>query len=178
MLQHPKNPHKFITEFNTTSNSKVWKGWTVWWQAKTVSTESSQMASIGAIFRSIYHTKQLNPWPNSTAVMWWITGSLFLKGQFCNLKSTWALVDFRLVRERDLSKCRLAVQLIAVLHTYHWSSDGAIKWWWKVCLETMHILLRLLLINLVTIFLWTFEEKFVYFVPWSKAWRLVSYMCR
>ena len=30
-------------------------------------TKTSQMASIGAIFVSTYHTKQLNPWPNSSA---------------------------------------------------------------------------------------------------------------
>ena len=32
-----------------------------------VFTKTSQMASIGAIFTSTYHTKQLNPWPNSSA---------------------------------------------------------------------------------------------------------------
>ena len=32
-----------------------------------VFTKSSQMASIGVIFTSTYHTKQLNPWPNSSA---------------------------------------------------------------------------------------------------------------
>ena len=32
-----------------------------------VLTETSQMASIGVIFTSTYHTKQLNPWPNSSA---------------------------------------------------------------------------------------------------------------
>ena len=30
-------------------------------------TKTSQMASIGVIFTSTYHTKQLNPWPNSSA---------------------------------------------------------------------------------------------------------------
>ena len=30
-------------------------------------TITSQMASIGVIFTSTYHTKQLNPWPNSSA---------------------------------------------------------------------------------------------------------------
>ena len=29
-------------------------------------TKTSQMASIGVIFTSTYHTKQLNPWPNSS----------------------------------------------------------------------------------------------------------------
>ena len=32
-----------------------------------VLTKPSQMASIGVIFTSTYHTKQLNPWPNSSA---------------------------------------------------------------------------------------------------------------
>ena len=32
-----------------------------------VFTKTSQMASIGAIFTSTYHTKQLNPWPNSSS---------------------------------------------------------------------------------------------------------------
>ena len=30
------------------------------------STENNQMASIDGIFTSTYHTKQLNPWPNSS----------------------------------------------------------------------------------------------------------------
>ena len=32
-----------------------------------VNSENNQMASIGTIFTSTYHTKQLNPWPNSSA---------------------------------------------------------------------------------------------------------------
>ena len=32
-----------------------------------VFTKTNQMASIGVIFTSTYHTKQLNPWPNSSA---------------------------------------------------------------------------------------------------------------
>ena len=32
-----------------------------------VFTKTIQMASIGAIFTSKYHTKQLNPWPNLSA---------------------------------------------------------------------------------------------------------------
>ena len=32
-----------------------------------VFTKTSQMTSIGVIFTSTYHTKQLNPWPNSLA---------------------------------------------------------------------------------------------------------------
>ena len=33
----------------------------------SVFTKTNQMASIGAIFTSTYHTKELNPWPNSPA---------------------------------------------------------------------------------------------------------------
>ena len=32
-----------------------------------VNTKSSQTVSIGAIFTFMYNTKQLNPWPNSSA---------------------------------------------------------------------------------------------------------------
>ena len=32
-----------------------------------VNTENSQMASNGSIFIFTYHTKQLNPWPKSSA---------------------------------------------------------------------------------------------------------------
>ena len=32
-----------------------------------VFTKTSQMASIGVIFITTYHTKQLNPWPDSSA---------------------------------------------------------------------------------------------------------------
>ena len=32
-----------------------------------INTENSQMASIGVIFSSTYHAKELNPWPNSPA---------------------------------------------------------------------------------------------------------------
>ena len=32
-----------------------------------VFTKTSQMTSIGAIFTSTYYTKQVNPWPNSSA---------------------------------------------------------------------------------------------------------------
>ena len=32
-----------------------------------VNTENSQMTSIGAIFSYTYHTKQLNPWQNSSS---------------------------------------------------------------------------------------------------------------
>ena len=32
-----------------------------------VLTKTSQMASFGVIFTSTYHTKQLNPWSNSSA---------------------------------------------------------------------------------------------------------------
>ena len=44
----------------------MWGGWIVAGKGY-VNTENSQMVSIGAIFTSTYHTKQLNPWPNSLA---------------------------------------------------------------------------------------------------------------
>ena len=48
-----------ITQEGKGSHEVVGKGY--------VFTKTSQMASIGVIFTSIYHTKQLNPWPNSLA---------------------------------------------------------------------------------------------------------------
>ena len=33
----------------------------------SVNTENSQMVSVDAIFTSTYHTKQVDPWPNSSA---------------------------------------------------------------------------------------------------------------
>ena len=46
-------------------------GWG-WWGATVtgkgyVNIKNNQMASIGAIFTSAYHTKQLNPWTNTSA---------------------------------------------------------------------------------------------------------------
>ena len=41
-----------------------------------------------------YHTKQLNPCPNSLTSLWWITPScLLLRGRWSHLNITWALVD-------------------------------------------------------------------------------------
>ena len=37
------------------------------WREKAVNTKRNQKAYTGAIFTSVYHTKQLNPWPNSSA---------------------------------------------------------------------------------------------------------------
>ena len=42
-----------------------------------VFTKTSQMASIGVIFTSTYHTKQLNPWPNQPIML------LFLSIMLC-----------------------------------------------------------------------------------------------
>ena len=49
-------------------------GWVGGWEGSYrvagkgyVFTKTSQMASIGIIFTSTYHTRQLNPWPNSSA---------------------------------------------------------------------------------------------------------------
>ena len=36
-----------------------------WW-AKAI---NKQVASVGAIFTSTYHAKQLNPWPNPSAIV-------------------------------------------------------------------------------------------------------------
>ena len=58
---------------NTTSTPTGWEGggWLISHEVAGKGydfTKTSQMASIGAIFTSTYyHTKQLNPWPNSSA---------------------------------------------------------------------------------------------------------------
>ena len=61
-----------------------------------VFTKTSQMASIRVIFTSIYHTQQLNPWPNSPAsrVVNYSQLSLLVKGICSHLKVTRTLVDF------------------------------------------------------------------------------------
>ena len=57
---------------NTSSTPTGWEGG-VWVGSDEVAgkgyvfTKTSQMATIGVIFTSTYHTKQLNPWPNSSA---------------------------------------------------------------------------------------------------------------
>ena len=48
-------------------NAWVWIQHTRFYSEGYVFTRTSQMASIGVIFTSTYHTKQLNPWPNSSA---------------------------------------------------------------------------------------------------------------
>ena len=59
-----------------------------------VSSENSQMASIGTIFTSTYHTKQLNPWQNSSAShvenYSWLSAC---QGVRSLLKTTQGLVD-------------------------------------------------------------------------------------
>ena len=63
------------------------------------------MTSIGAIFTSTYHTKQLNPWQTHQPVLWWITAScLFAKGVWSHLKATRALVDLWQASDRSHSK--------------------------------------------------------------------------
>ena len=66
-----------------------------------VFTKTSQMASIGVIFTSTYHTKQLNPWPNSSAShvvnysqlsacqgdMQPFEGDLYTRGRLTNLRN-------------------------------------------------------------------------------------------
>ena len=59
-----------------------------------VFTKTSQMASIGVIFTSTYHKKQLNPWPNSSASCVVNYSQLLLvKGICSHLKATHTLVD-------------------------------------------------------------------------------------
>ena len=52
---------------NTSSTPTGWEGSHEVAGKSSVFTKTSQMASIGAIFTSTDHTKQLNPWPNSPA---------------------------------------------------------------------------------------------------------------
>ena len=63
------------------------------------------MASICAIFTSTYRTKQLNPWPNSSAShvanYSWL---LLAKGMCSHLKVTWALMDIWQASETSHSK--------------------------------------------------------------------------
>ena len=64
------------------------------------------MASIGAIFTSTYHTRQLNPWPNSSAsrVVNYSQLSACHAGDCSHLKVTRALVDVLQASETSHSK--------------------------------------------------------------------------
>ena len=57
-----------------------------------VFTKNMEMTSIGAIFISTCHTKQLNPWPNSSAshvvIHNWISACQGKMGQFKGHQST------------------------------------------------------------------------------------------
>ena len=57
-----------------------------------VFTENSQMTSIGVIFISICHTKQLNQWPNSSAshvvILSWLSACQGKMGPFKGDMST------------------------------------------------------------------------------------------
>ena len=68
-----------------------------------VSTENSQMAYIGVIFSSTYHTRQLNPWPNSSAshVVNYSQLYDFLKS-WSHLETTKALIDVCQASETSL----------------------------------------------------------------------------
>ena len=86
----------------------------LWWAGShkvadkgQIFTKTIQMVSIGAIFTSTFHTKQLNPWPNSpvSQVKWWVTaGYLLAKGLWSHLKVTQALVDVWQASETSHSK--------------------------------------------------------------------------
>ena len=52
---------------NISSTPTGWEGSHKVASKGCVFTKTSQMASIGVIFTTTYHTKQFNPWPNSSA---------------------------------------------------------------------------------------------------------------
>ena len=93
---------RFFTSIaNITSTLTGWEG-VRWAHSHQVAgkgyvfTKISQMATIGAIFTFIYHTKRLNPWPNSSAscvVNYIKADCLLVKGIFKHLKETQALED-------------------------------------------------------------------------------------
>ena len=62
-----------------------------------VFTKTSQMASISAIFTLTYHTKQLNPWPNSSTShgVNYVHPAVCLPREYyaANLKTTLTFVD-------------------------------------------------------------------------------------
>ena len=67
------------------------------------------MASIGAIFTSTHHTKQLNPLPNSSAnrMVNHSSSCLLVKGRWSHLKTGLALVDVWQASETSHSKSSL-----------------------------------------------------------------------
>ena len=75
-------------------------------------TKTSQMGSFGVIFTSTYHTKQLNPWPNSSA------SCVVAKGICSHIKATRTLMDLRQASETSPSKsslCNFQHQYLAEL---------------------------------------------------------------
>ena len=100
-----------------------------------VFTENREMTSIGAICTSTCHTKQLNPWPNSSAshvvIHSWLSAC---QGRWGHLKATRTLVDARQAWvETDCSS------FSSIKHTCCWCIDVSNRWWWKVCLETVRV---------------------------------------
>ena len=70
-----------------------------------VFTKTSQMPSIGVIFTTTYHTKQLNPWPNSSASRVVNYSQLSACQGICShLKATRTLVDVRQASETSHGK--------------------------------------------------------------------------
>ena len=57
----------FTAIANTTRTLIRWDGQSQSAGQGYFNTKNNQIASIGAIFISTYHTKQLNPWPNPSA---------------------------------------------------------------------------------------------------------------
>ena len=74
-----------------------------------VFNKNREITSIGTIFTSTSHTKQLNPLSNSSASRVVIHSRicLLVKGRWGHLKATKALMDARQAQEEGLSESRL-----------------------------------------------------------------------
>ena len=129
---------------NTTSTPTGWKDW-VWVCSYEVlgkgyvNTKISHMASIGAICTSTYHTKQLNPWPNSSAshVVNYVQLAVCLsRGHGTIWRQPEHLRTSDKPQKQDTAKAAWAI-----LSVNTWlnckSMCKAIIWWWKVCLAIM-----------------------------------------
>ena len=102
-----------------------------------VFTKNSQMTSIGVIFTSTCHTKQLNPWTNSSASCVMIYRQLSVYwGKMVPFEG-YPSTHGHQTGLRKRSECKQIVQPLAVLNTIAccWSTNVANKWGWKVCLK-------------------------------------------
>ena len=70
-----------------------------------VNIKNSLITSIGTIFTSTYHSKQLKPWPSSSASRVVNYSQLpACQGIWTHLKATWALIDVQRASETSHSK--------------------------------------------------------------------------